>query len=326
MPADGLRPEHPACVGGEEQLERHLLRAGVVAGMVGRVDVDFSMGRVRPREDFFRPAGDRGDTIKHAHDRRALCAAIAGCRPRVAADHTRAPRRECLDDRHDHLRIEWRQHLRLEFDHHRLHAPFDEILRQFEADEAGPDHDHPLCGRVHPSLDAVNIVEVAEREHVRQIDARNRRPQRSSTRGEDQRIVGFVIHAARVGLLHAHLLGLPVDRLHARPRADIESKPLPQQLRLGNEEFVTRGDLAADVVGQTAIGERHVRPAFEHHDLRILGEPPRPRRRRCPARHATDDDQFHRMPPCIEKGTQLFFRNGKELRPSLGRPTINIRP
>ena len=404
VPADGLRPEQPACVGGEEQLERHLLRAGVVAGVVGRMDVDFPIGQIRPHEDFFRRAGDRRDAIEHAHDRRGLSAPIAGYGPRVAAedrrgrdsalavgrtgerhlrrspghevanlhrvadgpdrritrlhrfadadaatladiepgvdgecvlgphahaedhevgrerfsrlelhrhpaagrheavgrvaeDHPHASRRECLDERHGHLRIERRQHLRLQFDHHRLHAQFDEILGQFEADEAGADHDHSLRGSVHPGLDTVDIVEVAEREHVRQVDARNRRPQWSGTRGEDQRVVGLVILAARVEILHSHRFALPVDRLHARPRADVESEPLPQQLRLGHEELVTRGDLAADVVGQAAIGKRHVGPAFEHHDLRILGEPPRPCRRRCPSCYATDDYQLHRISP-----------------------------
>ena len=52
-----------------------------------------------------------------------------------------------------------------------------QVLGQFQPDETGPDHDRPLDPVVDPILDAVHVLEVAQREDAGQVDARDRRPQ-----------------------------------------------------------------------------------------------------------------------------------------------------
>ena len=77
----------------------------------------------------------------------------------------------------------------LQLDHRGRDAAADEVLGQFQADKPGPHHDRPLDALVHQLLDAVHVLEVSQREDAGQVDAGNRRPQRSGARCQDQLVV-----------------------------------------------------------------------------------------------------------------------------------------
>ena len=135
----------------------------------------------------------------------------------------------------------------------------DEILRQFEADESGPHHDHPPSGIPHggvdPGLDPIDVFEIAERENPGGLDARHRRLERCGTRREEEDIVGFDVLATRVGVANVDRLRRPIDPRDRRASADVDPKPGPEPLGRRHDETLPSGDRFADVVGKPAIGK-----------------------------------------------------------------------
>ena len=134
----------------------------------------------------------------------------------------------------------------------------------------GPDDDrlpHPL---VQLTLDAVHVLQVPQGEDARQVDAGQRRADRGRTGGQDQLVVGFLVLPARSEVTDLDLLRRPVDRLHGGPHPHVELEAGPQALRRDDQQLVPFGDLAAEVVGQAAVGERHVRPPLEQDDLGVF--------------------------------------------------------
>jgi hypothetical protein len=69
--------------------------------------------------------------------------------------------------------------------------------------------------------------------------------------------------------------------------ADIEA--LAEHLWRRDQQVSLVSDDVADVVRQSTVGEGYVGPAIEDHDLHRLVEAPEPRRTRCAAGHAADD-------------------------------------
>mgnify|MGYP000013506629 CR=1 FL=1 len=80
-----------------------------------------------------------------------------------------------------------------------------------------------------------------------------------------------VARLAALGSLVRHLPDQPLVDLVARAHLDAET--LLEQRRLGDQELVAVTDLAAEVVGQAAVGERDVRAPFEEDDVGLLGQP-----------------------------------------------------
>src|ERR1019366_2116741 len=89
-----------------------------------------------------------------------------------------------------------------------------------------------------------------------------------------------------------NLLGSAVDGFDRRPGSHVELEAITQPLRRGDEQFLTLGDLAADVVGQTAVGEGHVRPTLEDDDLGVFGQATGSSAWRSSSSQTTDDEQF----------------------------------
>ncbi len=50
---------------------------------------------------------------------------------------------------------------------------------------------------------------------------------------------------------------------------------------------------AADMVRQSAVRVRNIRPAFDHEDFGFFVQPAQARRTRCAAGHSANDDDFH---------------------------------
>ena len=93
--ADGLRPQDPAVRGVEDELEADRLRAGVVRGVVERVQVDAPVGPARPLQGGLRGAGHGKRQLEHLADRGALRRRVAARPPEdgVGRDAALAVRR-----------------------------------------------------------------------------------------------------------------------------------------------------------------------------------------------------------------------------------------
>ena len=74
----------------------------------------------------------------------------------------------------------------------------------------------------------------------------------------------------------------------AGPHLDAEAAQ--EQRRLGDEQLVSVLDLTAEVVRQTAVGERDIRVALEDDDPSVLVHAPRTRGGRGTAGDTADDE------------------------------------
>ena len=201
--------------------------------------------------------------------------------------------RQFLSDGCRHLLVERRQHLVLQLDHCSCDTLAHEVFDQFQADEAGPD-DHGLFhALVHAGLDAVHVLQVPQGEDAGQLDASERGPQWCRTWGEDQLVVGFLVLPSRSEVTDTNLLSRPVDGFNRSPHSHVQVEACPQAIRRDDQQLVSLGDLAAEIVGQTAVGEGHVRPTLEQDDVGVFRQATGTGCCRCAASHAADDEQFH---------------------------------
>ena len=65
-------------------------------------------------------------------------------------------------------------------------------------------------------------------------------------------------------------LAVAVDGRDLGAHTHLDAEAALEQLWLGDEQLVAIGDLAADVVGQAAVGEGHIRVALEDDDPGVL--------------------------------------------------------
>ena len=84
-----------------------------------------------------------------------------------------------------------------------------------------------------------------------------------------------------------------VDRRDLGLHPHVQVEPRLQALGGLQQQVAAVRDGAADVVGQAAVGERHVAAALEDDDLVGLVEPAQAGGSRCAAGHSADDDGLH---------------------------------
>lgn len=221
---------------------------------------------------------------------------------RLPQQHPDAVGGERFEDGGGHFLVERRQHLVLQLDERGRDAAADEVFDQLQADETGPDHDCLSDPLVDALLDAIDVGQIPEREDAVQVDARNRRPQRSRPGGQNQLVIRFFVGPIGGEVANADFLGHRVDGFDRRTSAHVELEADAQPLGRRDEELVARGDFAPHVIGQAAVGKRHVRPALQQDDFGIFRQPAGPRGRRRSARHAPHDEQFHDSNRCAVPG------------------------
>ncbi len=199
-----------------------------------------------------------------------------------------------MDDR-GHLLVERREDLRRAFDHGGEKAALVEVLGDFEADVAAADHHRParlvLRERRH---DAIEIGDVVQGEDALRVDAGNPpRPDHLGAGGQQQPIVRLVRLGPGFEIAQAHGLGGAVDRQRLGAGAHVDMIARLEQRFLGDEKLLAFGDGAGDVIGQAAIGEADVGPAFDEDDLGRFADSAQARRRGGAAGDAPDDDNLH---------------------------------
>ena len=158
----------------------------------------------------------------------------------------------------------------LQLDHRGGDAPADEILYQLQADKAGSNNNHLANSPVEFLLDAVHVLQISQGEDTRQVDAGKRRADWRRPGSKDQLVVAFLVFLPRGKIADPDLLGCAIDGLDGGTHADIQLEASPEPLRLHDKQFFSIGNLGADVIGQAAVGEGHIRPAFEQNNVCIL--------------------------------------------------------
>ena len=102
----------------------------------------------------------------------------------------------------------------------------DEILNQFQANEACPDYDGIRHPRVQSRNDAIDILQIAKRKDAGQIDAGDIGADRCGSRGENELVVRLFVIFASVEVANPHSLSAAIDRFDRGAGADIEIETL----------------------------------------------------------------------------------------------------
>ena len=198
-----------------------------------------------------------------------------------------------LGHRRGHFRIQRRQDLFVQLDQRDGDAAADEAFGHFQADETGADDDRPPPAAVQRRLDAVRVMEISQGEDAGQIGAGDRQARRGGAGGQNQLVVGLAIDPAGGQIADNDALARPVDRLDLALRPHVQFEPLAEPLGRDDQQLAAIGDLAAEVVGQAAIGKRDVRSSLEEDDFGVFRKASRPGGSRRAARHASDNKQLH---------------------------------
>ena len=178
-----------------------------------------------------------------------------------------------------HLGVERGQHVVGELDEGDGQAAAVEVLGGLHPDKAGP-QDDGAAGRaaVGPgggdgADQGIGVGDVAQGQGP--LHAGDRREDGAGARRQDQGVVGQVLlggGAGGAGGAHADGAGGAVDGGGLGAHAHVEGEAGGQRGGRLQEEVLAPGDDAADVVGQTAIGEGDVLTALDHGDGGALVE------------------------------------------------------
>ena len=210
-----------------------------------------------------------------------------------------------------HLGVDRRQDLTAHLDQGHVEAAVDQVFRRFQADEAATHHHRaglrPHCLEpgipVHPGeegrasfdplADRSRVRHRADLEDARQVDARQRRPDRRRPGRQHQLVVGLGAHLAGGDITQLDSLALRRDADGLAAGSHVDGELRAERVLVRHHEAGFLFDHAADVVGQPAVGVRNIGPALDHEDLGVLVQPAQARRTGCAAGHTTDDDDFH---------------------------------
>ena len=144
-------------------------------------------------------------------------------------------------------------------------------------------------------FDAVRVRHVSQGEHVGRVAAGQGRHQGCGSRREDQLVVRQLVDLAAGVIQHRHRLVRPVDACDFLPRPHVDAKPASQELRRGDQQLLAIGDLAADIIGQAAVGEGHVFVLLQQDDLGVLVHAAGAGRGRSTAGDAAHNDDGQRI-------------------------------
>ncbi len=110
-----------------------------------------------------------------------------------------------------HFFIEGRQHLVLQFDDGCGDAAPHKIFDELQSDKAAADNDRLRHAAPERLDDGVHVLHIAEREDARQVDSRQRRPQRGGARRQDQFVVRLLVLLAGSQVPNSNCFSSAVD-------------------------------------------------------------------------------------------------------------------
>ena len=197
---------------------------------------------------------------------------------------------QLLSDQRGHLDFEGWQDMLGELDEVGLEASLCERFGGLDADEPGSEDDG---SRARGLAQGEGVVDRAQSVYARGVEAVNRGPAREGSRGENQVVVGERVGLARLPVGDLDAVGSGVDRGGLGVDTHIEVERRLERLRGVEEEFSGVFDLAADVVRESAVRERHVLAALQYDDLGALVAPAQARGRAHATGDSSDDYYSH---------------------------------
>ena len=137
-----------------------------------------------------------------------------------------------------------------------LVALLDQVFGHFQADETAAYHHHVLHGvRAQPVFNRVQLRDVMQHKYTRQVHARQGWHNRYGTWGKQQLVVPFLVDPPVRLFLDGHLFSRAVNRDDLAVDAGFHVEHFLQFLRAGDQQLFALRDDAAQLVGQTAVGE-----------------------------------------------------------------------
>ena len=234
------------------------------------------------------------------HERRVELLAVVQFHGRRQTVAIRDDSLECGSDMHlhvvslqfllqrlGHLTIQQRQHLRLQFDQRHCQTAPRQLLHHLQPDEAGANH--------HRLLRPAALIAASMRSMSCRLRSVNTfgasTPLIGGTIGlrsgrQNQLAVPLLVGRAVRMVLHGDRAVRTINAHDLLPRAHVQAEPATQEIRRRHQQLVAVGDLAAQIVRQSAIGERDVFVLLKQDDLRLFVQPPSARRRRSTSGHA----------------------------------------
>lgn len=164
-----------------------------------------------------------------------------------------------LSDRRGHLGVHQGEDLRGAFDEDDVHTTDAELLGHFEPDVAPANDQGALLLKAFEMIvDGVGVIEIAQREDAGEVLARDIRDDRAGARREDELVVGQVEFFACGVVVDTNGLVRTVDADGFMPWAHVDAESLAEKFCGGDDELGAVGDLSAEVVRQSAVGEGDV--------------------------------------------------------------------
>ncbi len=206
--------------------------------------------------------------------------------------------------------VERGQHLVEQLDERHVEPNVDQVLGHLETDEPAAHHHRPPHGldrldagvvehpreerraALHPLADGPCIRHGPHLEYPGEVDARQRRTDRRRAGGQHQRVVGLGDDLAGRDVPQVHGLRLRRDRDRLTVRADVDRELLAEQPFVRDQQARLLRYHAPDVVGEPAVGIRHVGTALYHENLGVLVQPPEPSCTGGATGHPADDDDL----------------------------------
>ena len=228
----------------------------------------------------------------------------------VVGDHFHAMADDMLLDEHRDLRVQRGQDVIGLLDEGHVEAGVDQVFRCFQTDETAADHDgaphrldHLDAGVVEharqkgraafdPLTDRPRIGHGTHMKDPGQIDAGQGRMDRRRAGRQHELVVALGGDFAGFDIAQLDGLLFRGDPNRFAVGAHFDGEMLAEQLLAGHQQARFLFDDAADMVGQPAVGVRHIRPALHHEYFRGFIQPAQARGARRAAGHAADDDDL----------------------------------
>lgn len=157
-----------------------------------------------------------------------------------------------------HREIDGRHNLVAHFYNRNRNARMMQVFRHFKSDEARSHYNRAFYLFVCDiSLDLVGIFHIAKRKDAFRIDAFQRRFYRIGSRRKQKFVISFFIFLS-VGFADSQCLLFRVDGDRFILYPYINPETLAERCGSLNQQFLTLGNNATDIIRQSAIGIRNV--------------------------------------------------------------------
>ena len=196
-----------------------------------------------------------------------------------------------------------------------------QIFRDFNSNITAPDHNGGARFLLFAEIiNGESVRKAAQGEHLWIVKAGQTRSNRFRAGRQNQFVVAFLVSGSARCPTDPHALVRPVDGDNLAAGAHVHMKPGTEAFRSLYGQLGLFVDHAANVIGQTAVGERDVISAFEQNNPGRFVIPAQARRSRRASGDPSDNYYLHRKPPlsvrrlfpAIRRTESFFFSIDKK--------------